>query len=77
MRFLSLNPKNSEQCFETFLTWTLRKGFYPDEENLSEAKLEKYDAVILINPIKAFSDDTKKRLKEYMENGGNLLIMDT
>ena len=77
LRFLSLNPKNSEQCFETFLTWTLRKGFYPDEENLSEAKLEKYDAVILINPIKAFSDDTKKRLKEYIENGGNLLIMDT
>jgi len=59
------------------LTWTLRKGFYPDEENLSEVELEKYDAVILINPIKAFSDDTKERLREYIENGGNLLIMDT
>jgi hypothetical protein len=62
--------------YHTFFVWTQRKGYFPTLEADLGSTLEKGDLVVLINPVKTFSSDDIKRITDYIEEGGRMLILD-
>ncbi|HEC81342.1 MAG TPA: hypothetical protein ENI42_02800, partial [Thermoplasmatales archaeon] len=63
--------------FDTFFIWTQRVGFVPSVEETLKDAVAKGDVVVIINPVKTFSLEDKRLISRYLENGGNLILMDS
>jgi hypothetical protein len=78
---ISLKPSliipEEEQEYGTFYVWTQRIGFVPCVEPLLKDALQKENIIVLINPIKSFSEEDIKLVSNFIENGGKMLVMDS
>jgi len=62
--------------YHTFYVWTQRMEYVPTmEDRLSDA-LKKGDMVVVINPVKHFTDTETDRILAFVENGGRFLLLD-
>ncbi|MFX0032354.1 MAG: S8 family serine peptidase [Candidatus Hermodarchaeota archaeon] len=57
--------------------WTPYYNKGTDNSFLTESKLSKYDLIVLQNPILPFNPLEMNFLKEYFNNGGNILFLGT
>ena len=64
------------KVFNTFFIWTQRVDCVPSVENSLDDSLEKGDALVFINPIKSFGDEEVKVINNYLDKGGNVLVLD-
>jgi hypothetical protein len=69
--------KEREESYEVFYQWVLRVGYYPFTGKTLEEDIQDASMLIIINPDKPFSPDELDRLKNYLQDGGKLLLMDT
>ncbi len=70
--YVEKHPKN----YQTFFVWTQRKGFFPTLETTLESALTKGELTVLINPVKPFTGEDIRRISQYVEGGGRLLLLD-
>jgi len=68
--------KDREKSYEVFYQWVLRVGYYPFTGKTLEDDLREANMLIIINPNKKFPPDELQKVKEYLEKGGRLLLMD-
>lgn len=84
--------KDHQQSYNMFYLWTMRLGFFPFlRDNFDDAIAENPPVMVMINPANITppgrnfvdhvdNENVKKnvipKLREYMENGGKLLLMD-
>ena len=68
---------SSNYFFNTFFVWTQRVGGFPSLEKTFNDAIDKGNVVVIINPIKSFEDKEVDVLKEYINDGGNVLLMDS
>jgi hypothetical protein len=68
--------KEREESYEVFYQWVLRVGYYPFTGKTLEEDMQDASLLIIINPDKPFSPDELDQLKNYLQNGGRLLLMD-
>ena len=67
---------NLEKSYETFYVWTQRLGYVPTVvPHLSEAM--QGDALVIINASTPFNDKQKKKVIDYVDQGGRLIVMDS
>jgi hypothetical protein len=66
-----------QKSFEVFYLWVLRIGYYPFTGRTLQADLSDAGILVIINPRKQFDTEENSRIKEYLEKGGKLLVMDT
>jgi hypothetical protein len=69
--------KEMQKSFEVFYLWVLRIGYYPFTGRTLQADLSDAGILVIINPRKQFDTEENSRIKEYLEKGGKLLVMDT
>lgn len=63
--------------YHTFYVWTQRMDFVPQLKEKIADCLEKKDGfLILINPVKPFSDAAIKKVTSFVEQGGKLLVLE-
>lgn len=55
----------------------MRIGYYPFTGRTLQADLSDAGILVIINPRKQFDTEENSRIKEYLEKGGKLLVMDT
>ena len=68
---------NQEKAYTTFYVWTQRVNCIASlEEKLDDAIKKECDVVVIINPVKTFDTNDITSLKNYVEKGGNVLIID-
>lgn len=70
-----LDDINVKNRFSTFFVWIQRVGLFPSVHNSLDEAIAQGDTVVIINPIKSFKDT--KDLEDYVNYGGNLLVMDS
>jgi len=77
-QFLGHPPSISEQWqfFDAFFVGFQRLGYFPCEKNNLEDCL-RGNLVVLINPNQDFTFTEKELLKEYVNRGGRLLVLDS
>jgi len=77
-QFLGHPPEVSAQWqfFDAFFVGFQRLGYFPCEKNNLEDCL-KGDLVVLINPHQDFTINEKELLREYVNQGGRLLVLDS
>jgi hypothetical protein len=77
-QFLGHPPEVSAQWqfFDAFFVGFQRLGYFPCEKNNLEDCF-KGDLVVVINPYQEFALKEKELLKEYVERGGRLLVLDS
>ncbi|MCK5187999.1 MAG: hypothetical protein KAR43_12785, partial [Deltaproteobacteria bacterium] len=68
--------KEREKSYEVFYQWVLRVGYYPFTGKTLKEDLRDANMLIIINPHKTFSPDELEKVKEYLQKGGRLLLMD-
>ena len=62
--------------YHTFYVWTQRMGYVPMlEKKLSDA-LKKGEMVVVINPVKPFTEDEVQQVISFVEKGGRFLLLD-
>ncbi len=61
--------------YHTFYVWTQRLGYVPDLFTLEE-DLKQFDVIVMVNPVKPFSETALNRIREYVTQGGRLLVLD-
>jgi hypothetical protein len=66
-----------EKSFEVFYQWVLRVGYYPFTGQTLEEDMQDANLLIIINPVKHFSADVLDKMKDYLQKGGKLLLMDS
>lgn len=66
-----------KKCYDTFFVWTQRIGYIPSIENRLHDALEKGDICVIINPVKSFAKTDISAIKNYIDKGGSILIMDS
>jgi hypothetical protein len=70
--------KEHQKSYEVFYQWVLRVGYYPfTGKTLREDLREAPSILIIINPVKKFLPEELTMVKEFLEQGGKLLMMDT
>lgn len=71
-------PKDrSAIIYEEFFSNAQRIGCLPIVQNdLKESLNKNSKIIVIINPEKKFTNDIKQKIRQYIENGGSLLIMD-
>ncbi len=78
---ISLQPSigffNEKNNFGTFFVWTQRVGLIPSIEETLDNSIKLGDIIVFINPIKSFKSREVKTITNYVENGGNVLLMDS
>jgi len=80
MRFYEMMDSLSEFNISIDYTAELWTPYYnkgTDNSFLTEVKLSKYDLIVLQNPILPFNPLEITFLKEYFDNGGNILFLGT
>jgi len=70
-------PYGVKDPYNTFFVWTERVGWIPSIERDLQSCIRKGDAIVIINPDKEFKDGEIEGLKEFVKNGGKLLVMDS
>jgi hypothetical protein len=68
--------KERERSYEVFYQWVLRVGYYPFTGKTLEEDMHGASILIIINPDKPFSPDELDLLRDYLQKGGKLLLMD-
>jgi len=68
--------KEREKSYEVFYQWVLRVGYYPFTGKTLEEDLKDATMLIIINPNQRFHSDELTQVKEYLDRGGKLLLMD-
>ena len=68
--------KEREKSYEVFYQWVLRVGYYPFTGKTLKEDLRDANILIIINPHQTFSPDELEKVKEYLQKGGRLLLMD-
>lgn len=68
--------KEREQSYEVFYQWVLRVGYYPFTGKTLEEDMSDANMLIIINPHKRFYPGELNQVKEYLQKGGRLLLMD-
>lgn len=66
-----------DNVYSTFFVWVQRVDYYPSIENTLMDAMNNGDVVVIINPIKSFTDEKIKQISEYVKKGGEILIMDS
>lgn len=67
-----------ECVFNTFFVWTQRVNYIPYIANTLQESLKfKPKAIIIINPTRGLNQRESELLRNYISNGGNLILMDT
>ena len=69
--------REAGRSFEVFYQWALRVGYYPFTGKTLHDDLTDADILVIINPRKQFDAEENSRIKEYLEKGGKLLVMDS
>jgi hypothetical protein len=65
-----------EKSFEVFYQWVLRVGYYPFTGKTLEEDVQEANLLIIINPVEHFSADVLDQVKDFLQAGGKLLLMD-
>jgi hypothetical protein len=73
---LSELPDHSPFSFHTFYVWTQRVGYVPTTRSLRGC-LEGSQIVVLINPFDHFPPRELDSLRQYVHQGGRLLVLDS
>ena len=68
---------NLENLFGTFFVWTQRINCFPSNEKTLKNALDIGDVVVVINPTKQFNDEDCELIINYIDQGGNILLMDS
>ena len=63
--------------YNVFYIWTQRVNLSSSMEYSLSNAISKGDAIIIINPDVPFSNNEISRLKQYVYNGGKILLMDS
>lgn len=66
-----------EDNYGTFFVWTQRLGCVPSLEKTLEDSIDKGDIIVFINPNKSFETDVIESINYFLENGGQILVMDS
>ena len=61
--------------FQTFYVWSQRLGYVPTLFSLDDS-LDSFDMIVLVNPQRYFTEKEKKKIENYIVNGGRLLLID-
>jgi hypothetical protein len=69
--------ENFDQSYAIFYQWVLRLGYFPQVGNTLEGCLEEGNLVILINPQHEFHPQKIEKIKTYLDQGGNILLMES
>ena len=69
--------KEREKSYEVFYTWVLRVGYYPFTGKTLEEDLKDAQLLIIINPHQRFYPDELDRVKNYLQKGGKVLLLDS
>ncbi len=67
---------NHQNDFQTFYVWTQRLGLVPNVSWSVEQATANGDLVVFIDPRLPFSAGEAERLKSYVAEGGNILVLD-
>lgn len=65
-----------KDSFKTFYVWTQRLGIFPEISLKFTDSLKGNDAIVIVNPTKEFREKEIVRFLQYIEGGGNALIID-
>jgi hypothetical protein len=68
---------DATENYGTFYVWTQRIGAFPSLESNLKVALTKGDLIVFINPNKSFTETELSLLTDYLEEGGNILVMDS
>jgi hypothetical protein len=65
-----------ENHYHTFYAWTQRLGYMPNYSPTLDSSLSNARVVVFINPYKEFTPQELRQIKQYLEKGGRLLVLD-
>jgi hypothetical protein len=68
--------KEREKSYEVFYTWVLRVGYYPFTGKTLEEDTQDANILIIINPHQRFYPEELDQIREYLQKGGKVLLMD-
>jgi hypothetical protein len=63
--------------FNIFYVWTQRMGYVPRLEKTLDDSAMTCDVIVIINTEKSFTEDKLSFIVSYVNDGGNLLILDS
>jgi hypothetical protein len=66
---------DNQRSFEIFYQWILRLGYFPIVRE--DIKNEKPEVMVIINPKKKFTHTDVLQIKNYVNLGGKILLMDS
>ena len=70
------STQNYNKSYNTFYIWTQRLGYFPSLQPSLKLALQGADIVVIVNPKKSFTSLSVKRLTEFIEKGGALLLLE-
>jgi len=73
---LSSMDVSYDKAYNNFFIWTQRVNFVPSVEKSLSYSIENGDVIVFINPVKTFEDQDVENIRNYLEEGGNVIIMD-
>jgi hypothetical protein len=74
---LTGHVEENTKAYEIFYQWVLRLGYYPSIGRDFTDSMKQGDMVVVINPQGKFTIEELGSAKEYVSQGGKLLLMDT
>ncbi|MHB8338920.1 MAG: DUF4350 domain-containing protein [Ignavibacteriaceae bacterium] len=69
-------PQNMDKSYHTFYVWLQRINIVPKLYTSYSKALNGSNTLVIINPVKPFTLEEVQRTKEFVENGGKLLLID-
>lgn len=73
----TLGFSGANNLFGTFFVWTQRVGYFASLYDTLEEAINEGDSIVIINPVKSFEDADVDAVKEYVQKGGTVLVMDS
>jgi hypothetical protein len=64
-----------DMCFATFAVASQRCGYFPSIDYDLDQSIRKNDGIVLINQIETFNSTDKRKLYDYLNSGGNILVV--
>jgi len=68
--------QHPEKSYHTFYVWLQRLGYVPSLKSSLQDALGDGDAVVIINPHNPFDETELQRIKDFLQRGGKLFLMD-
>jgi hypothetical protein len=75
--YLGEAPDRRSQQFAEFFMCVQRVGLYPRHGSIRDIGDSAPRAVVIVNPVRAFSDQELTEFATYVSGGGHLLLLDT